>query len=817
MNELGSDLRLALRGFLRNKSLALAAIACLALGIGATTAIFSVVHAVVLRPLPYKNPAQLTRLYTEFPTFPNGGLPKFWTSGPEFLELRRDLKQWETIDAWQTRGVNVAGSNEPVRANNTLVSGTLLKTLGVQPKLGRLLRPEDDSHGAPMTAVISEGFWKRAFGGDPNILRRPVWLNGVRTNVVGVMPQGFDFPPGEVEPADVWSPIQLNPASPGGRGGHRFYLLGRLKPGVTLTQARQEMKQYVEAMALPPGVKGDHRFHPKFHPLVAFPLQEEVTGSVRPALLAMLAAVGFVLLIACGNVANLLLARAESRQREIAVRRAMGASSVGLIRQFLLEGLLLSGAGAVSGIALAYAALRVILAAAAGSIPRSAEVGIDLPVLAFTVGVAMLTGLVFGLAPLFQSLPRAAADALKSGTRTTATRGAHWLRRALVAGEMGLALMLLIGAGLMLTAFWKLQQVRTGVKSEGVLTAGISLPREIYKEPADVNAFFERLQQRLASMPGVTGASLVSGLPPIRPINANDTQIEGWKETPGGPIQNVDYYQPVGHRYFETMAIPLIEGRTFSQSDGAGAPQAVIVNEAFQRTFYPGQSALGRRVRPSFDGPWWTIVGVVADVKNGGLDKPAGTELYLPLAQVQGLARQMTVLVRTERDPLQLVNSLRAAVRELDPSLPLSEVQTMDEVVAAAQARPRFLSLLLGAFSFVALALAALGMYSVMSYAVAQRTNEFGVRMALGAQQGDVLQLVLKHGLALALAGMVAGGTGAIWLNRILKGTLLGVGQFDPLPFAGMAILLVVVALAACLAPALRATRVDPMVALRYE
>lgn len=819
MPHIVSEVRLAVRSLARSRGFALAAIACLGLGIGATTAIFSVVHAVLLRPLAYKNPDGLARIYTEFPKFPNGGLRRFWTSGPEFLELRRDLRSWQSIDAWRLGGVNLSGSNEPLRVVAGFVSGGLMETLGVQPRLGRVLTPSDDVPGANAAVVLSAGLWNRAFGNDPNILHREVWLDGRKANIIGVMPEGFQYPPGETEPAEMWSALQLDPARPGGRGGHNFNLLGRLKPGVNLEQARQEAAQYVRATGEKERANpNQHMLDPEGHPLVMFKLQDEVTGSVRPALLAMFAAVGFVLLIACGNVANLLLARAEARQREIAVRRAMGASTAGLVRQFVVEGILLSLGGAVAGLALAFGCLKLILSAAGASLPRAAEIGLDPTVLIFTIGISIFTGIFFGFAPLVQSLPRPLAETLKAaGGRTTATREAHFLRRLMITSEIALALVLLIGAGLMMSAFWKLQAVRSGIQPDNVMTMRVALPREIYRQPADILAFWAKLEQRARSLPGVVNASLVNGLPPIRPVNANDTQIEGFVQKQGGPIQNIDYWNGVGVNYFSTMGIQLIEGRLFSESDGATSQPVLIINETLARIYYPGQSPIGKRMRPGFDDPWRTIIGVVSDVKNAGLDKPAGTELYFPMTQTDGNFRSAYLVARTQGDPAQMVSALRGAIRELDPGLPVSGVMPMTEVVAKAQARPRFLTLLIALFSAVALGLAALGIYSVMAYSVAQRTNEFGIRMAMGALQGDVLRLVLRQGLILGSAGVGIGAAGALILNRLLRGSLYGVGDFDPIPFLAMSALLLAVTALACLSPALRATRVDPVIALRYE
>lgn len=818
MTQLLSQVKLALRSLRRSPGFALAAIASLALGIGATTAIFSVVNAVLLRPLPYGEPDRLVRVYTEFPNFPNGGLRRFWTSGPEFIELKRDLKSWQTLDAWRTQGVNLAGTSvEPARVAAAMVSGTLMQTLETKPVIGRLLSPEDDGPGVPRTVVISSGLWQSAFGGDPKVLGREVLFDGVKTTIVGVMPKDFQFPPGETVPAEVWTPLQLDPTKPGNRGGHGYYLLGRLKPGVSLEAARQEALQYESALGSKDSMK-EHFLHPKNHPLVMYGLQSEVTGSVRPALLAMFAAVCFVLLIACGNVANLLLARAESRQREIAVRRAMGASAVGLIQQFLVEGVLLSLCGAAAGLVFAYGALKLILAAAGSSLPRAAEIGLDPTVLGFTVLLSLLTGVFFGLAPLAQSLPRALSEALKAaGGRTTATKEAHLLRRLMITSEVALALVLLIGAGLMFSAFWKLQAVNTGLQPENVVTLRLALPANTYSKPAEVQQFWEELQRRVRSLPGVESASVVSGLAPVRPIDANDTEFEGFQRRPGGPLQNVDFWNVAGHNYFQTMGIQLMDGRLFTESDGANTQPVLVVNQTLASVFYPGQSAIGKRIRPGFDGPWFTVVGVVADVKNAGLDKPAGTELYFPLAQTDNNVRGAAIVVRSQRDPMQLVSAIRAEVRSLDPALPLSNVKLMTDVIAQAQARPRFLVLLIGLFSAVALGLAALGIYSVMAYSVAQRTNEFGIRMAMGAEQSDVLRLVLRQGLLLGLSGVLIGAAGALALNRILKDSLYGVGAFEPLPFLGMSLLLVLVTVLACLAPALRATRVDPVVALRYE
>ena len=798
----------------------IAAVVCLALGIGGTTAIFSVVYAVLLRPLPYAHPEQLARIYTEFPKFPAGGLRKFWTSTPEYLDLQKYLHACKSVDAWTSGGVNVSGSTEPVRATASFVTGHLLDDLGVNPTRGRLFSAEDDQPGAPLTAVISDGLWKRAFGGDPGIIGKTIQFNSRNCTVIGVMPPGFEFPPGEVDKTEIWAPLQLDPTQPGNRGGHFLYLLGRLRPDANLHEAQAELAQLIAHFEQTAAPKS-HSFSREGHPVVIFPLQDEVVGAVRPAMWAMLGAVGFVLLIACVNVANLLLARAEARQREIAVRKALGAGLTRLVRQFVAEGLLLSLSGSVLGLLLAYTGVRAIAIASAGSIPRASEIGLNAPVLFFTLAVCILTGIAFGLAPLGQITSRGVAEALKAtGLRMTASAAANRFRSVLVAAELALALMLLIGTGLMLRAFWNLQQVNIGLETSRLLTINLALPSASYSTHERGEQFWKAIGDRVAALPGVASSSFMTGLPPVRPVNANDTGIEGFVPRPDGPIQNIDYYQTVGDRFFETMRIPLLEGRFFDARDGANAPLTLVVNQTLARTFWPEESAIGHRMKPQF-GPkneWRTVVGVVADVKNAGVDKPTGTEMYLPYRQDPRLAAGSGYLVlKTTADPVSLINSVRREVAQLDASLPLSKIRTMDEVISAANSRPRFLTMLLSLFAVVALMLAAVGLYGVISYTVAQRTHEFGIRMALGAGQGEVLGLVMKRGLTLALAGITLGAAGAFALAVLLRGLVFGIGGFEPLTFAAMAALLATITILACYFPARRATKVDPMIALRYE
>jgi putative ABC transport system permease protein len=813
------DLRHAARMLWKNPGFAAAAVVCLTLGIGATTGIFSVVNAVLLRPLGYKQPQRLVRIYTEFPTFPNGGLHRFWTSAPEFLDLRRDLKSWESIDAWANTGANIAGITQPTRVTASFVSGGLLNSLGVSPLMGRLISPADDEPTAPVVADISYGLWKSVFGGDPQIVGRETQLAGQKCTIVGVMPRGFEFPPGEVDPPQLWSPLQINPAKPGGRGSHNYYLLGLLRPGVTPSQAQSEMQSYVTASTEAHKSANEHYFNTKNHTLVSFPLQAEVVSNVRPALLMLLGAVAFVLLIACVNVANLLLARAESRRREIAIRSAIGAGLPRLARQFVTEGLLLSGCGAVLGLALAYLGIRLIQLTNAGAIPRAAEIAVDTNVLLFTVGAGLFTGVLFGLAPIIPLALQSVQDSLKETVgSTTGTAAAQGFRRALVAGELALALVLLVACGLMVRGFWKLQEVHIGLNPENVVTMSLALPQTTYPKNEMIDSFWTRLEDRVRNLPGVRSAAMASSLPPLRPPNMNDTHIEGFVRREGGPIENIDYYQVVSRDYFQTMGIRLMDGRLFDARDIAGSPDVIIINQTLARTFYGNESPVGRRIQPNMNGPLCTVIGVVEDVKNAGIDRPAGTELYLPYTQKQGSGNnEAFVVLRSNGDPGSLASAVRQEVRAIDPAIPVSRVRLMEDVLSSAQSRPRFLTLLLTLFSGIALVIATVGIYGVISYSVARRSREFGLRMALGARPANILSLVLKQGVLLTGMGVVVGLVGALILTRLMASLLFGVTSTDFVTYLGVSALLAAVAIFATYIPARRATQVDPTKALRYE
>ena len=813
------NVRYALRTLLKNPGFTSAAIICLGLGIGATSAIFSVVNAVLLRPLPYAESQRLVRIFTEFPEFPNGGLRHFWMSAPEYLDIKRDTRSWQAIEGWVNSGVNLAGESEPVRATASFVTGGMFDMLGITPLRGRLISKADDVTGAPSVALISYGLWQRAYGADPGVIGRDIRLNGRPCTVVGIMPKSFAFPPGEVDSPELWSAVQIDPANPGGRGGHYLSIVARLAPGRSLPQARDEMDALVKRSGEIHNTKY-HGFDPRKHPIVMAGFQDEVVKGVRPAMLVLLGAVGFVLLISCVNVANLLLARAEARRREIAIRKAIGAGFTRLLWQFITEGVLLAVAGGIAGLLLAYGGLRLIVITNAGLIPRTSEIDIDYRVLLFTLLVALLTGIGFGLAPMMHLMARDLHETLKSSTgRATASIASGRFRSALVMAELALALVLLIGAGLMIRAFWRLQEIDTGIDPRNVLTMRVALPSTSYRDGAATNGFWAALHTRLKALPGIDSVSLSTGLPPSRQLNANDTQIEGFVPVPGGPQQNVDYWNIVAPGYCAALRIRLIEGRCLDERDGPSAPPVAVINQTMARVFWGNQSPIGRRVRPAFTDPWRTVVGVVADVKNAGVDQPTGTELYLPYQQPLDRNRNalINIVLRSVGDPVPFAGAVQSQVHALDPSLPVSSVRTMNDLMSVGRSRPRFLTLLLTLFSTVSLVLAALGIYGVVSYSVSQRTGEIGLRIAMGAGNSDILRMVLGHGMLLACAGLLVGAAGAVAITRFLRGFLFGISSLDIITFVTMAVVLLGVMLLACYVPALRATKVDPMVALRYE
>ena len=808
------DVRFALRKLRKSPGFAALTITTLALGIGANTAIFSVVNGVVLRPLPYPEPHRLMFITSQFPSL---GFDQFWVSAPEFLEFREWNQSFESVGAYTVGAANL-GTDRPSRPVTAIITHDLITTLGVNPAIGRPFTADDMLPEAEDVAILSHELWERSFGANPSVLGTTSQINGVSTRIVGVMPPGFDVHDNRVE---LWLPLTINPQSPGGRGSHFLYLVGRLNRGVSPAQARADLERLLTDWS---GLaKAPHAPNPKGHRLRIDDLQGDVVGNVKTALWVLQGAVAFVLLIACANLANLLLARADSRHREFAVRAALGAGRARLLRQFVTEGVVLALLGAILGVVVGTVGLRSLLAAFPGSIPRAAEISLDWRVMLFTLGIAIATGLVFGLAPILHLRESAVAGALKEGgTRTSAGTARTRTRDALVMAEVALAVILVVGAGLLLKSFWNLMQVDAGFDRSRLSTFGLVLPNASYPGPQRKIDVFTRLVERIRQTPGVQTAAAMTGLPPARQVNANDTDFEGLKYVEGGPIHNVEYYNNVTVGYVETMKIPVVAGRPFQESDVTGGPVALI-NEALAKKFYPEMNPLGRGIRPGGTNklPYARIVGILKDLKQGGIDEPAGTEVFFLADQAPRLFNfgptSMNLVVRSSLPFEALAPQLRAAVQEIDPSLPVVRMRTMDDVFEDSVARPQFLALLLAVFAGLALVLAAVGTYGILSYIVSERRQEIGIRMALGADRSAVLGMILRHGLVLTGVGLAAGIGGSFLVNRALTSLLFNVEPTDPVTLAGVAAIIALVATVACIIPARSATRVDPLVVLRSE
>ena len=810
-----SDLRHAARNLARTPGFTFVAILTLALGIGANAAIFSIVNGVVLRPLAYPQPERLVFISSQFPAL---GFDQFWVSAPEYLEFAERQKSFDVVGAYTTGQSNLTAPERPQRVERATVTSSLFHALGVGAARGRVLQAGDMVPGAAPVAVISHGLWTTSFGGDPALLGRPIEIDGTPRTVVGIMPEGYDLGDERIE---LWLPLTVDGNLRQRRGGHFLYLVGRLRPGATLAAARAEVNTLLEQWRKV--VAEGHVPDPKNHRLRVDDYTEQLVGGARRAVWVLQAAVAFVLLIACANLANLLLARAEQRQREFATRLALGATRGRLLRQFVTEGVVLTAAGGLLGLAFAALGVPTLLTAYRDTLPRAPEVSVDTIVLAFTLGMSLLTGLVFGFAPLLHLGEVKVSQTLRDGmTRTTSGSASHRVRRALVAAEVALAVVLVAGAGLMLRTIWNLSRVDAGFDRRGLVTFGLSLPQARYRDPQPVADFYERLMARLRSMPGIQGVAGMSGLPPFRQVQANDTDIDGYTAPATGPFENVDYWQFATTGYVETLGIPIVEGRSFTEADAQGSG-VVLVNETMAKTFWKDRSPLGARIRPGFNDrlPWFTVVGVVKDVKQGGVDKKTGTELYFHTAQSARLAqfgvRTMNVVLRTSLAPGALDATIARAVQELDPSLPVVRLRQMEDVFAEATERPQLLARLLTAFGALALALAALGTYGVLSYVVTERRREIGIRMALGAERSQVLGLVMGQGAIMAGVGLLVGLGAAFLLNKVMGALLFGVSPTDPATLAAVVATLVLAAALACYLPARRATLLDPMVVLRDE
>ena len=818
LNELAQDLRFSWRQVRRNPGFAAAAVLTLTVGIGANSAVFSVVNGVLLEPLPYRSPNRRVTVHTAFPTM---GFEEFWLSPPEYFELREWNESFEELGAYRVGAASVETLDRPLRVTSSVATWTFFTTLGVQAEHGRTFLEEDDRIGAEPTVILSHGLWERGFGSDPAVVGSTVRVSGQNATIIGVLPEAFDIEDAGVE---VWRPLNLLQAvDPSDhverRGNHFMNVVGRLRDGVTPERLEQDLDRMVRRWG--DEYAGMHPIDPQGHPMFTSDFRASLLGDVRPALLLLLGAVGFVLLIACANVANLLLARAESRTGEVAVRVAMGASRGRMTRQLVAEGLSLASAGSALGLVLAHFGTGLLLGINPEAVPRVEEIGVDARVLGFTALVAVGTGVLFGLAPLLgASLQRVGSTLKEGGTRSTRGSAGTRARRALVVAEVAFAVVLLVGSGLMLRSVAALQDVDLGFDAENVLTLTVALPAGDYPEPVRVGQFFADALARVRALPGVVAASATADLPPVHVLDANDTEFEGVPQTPDGPAHNVDYYTSVEEGYFEALRIPVVEGRTFEPADALGETPVLIVNRRLAETFYPGQSPLGRRIRVGGAVDFWsTVVGVAADVKQAGVDAPSGTQLFIYNPQAAqadaGVARAMSFVIRTEGSPLTLAPAVEGIVRDLDPALPVADVQTLEANVEGAMAQPRFLTLLLAVFAGIALLLASVGTYGVMSHSVAERNREIGIRMAVGAEPRSVRGLVMRQGAVLAAVGLALGLVGALALSRFLASQLYEVGATDLRTFVAVPIVLGGVALLASYIPARRATRIDPIEALK--
>ena len=799
MTTIVQDLRFALRSLLKRPAFTLVAILSLGLGIGANTAIFSVINSVLLRPLPYANPDQVVDLYETSPNVSRGSV-----SPANFRDWRGQNSAFSNMSAYATADVNLQGVSNPERLMVVYASDNIFNLLGARPMLGRGFLRGEDRDDAPHVAVISTSLWQRRFGADPRVIGKTVTLSGDPYTIVGVMPNSFRFPANVNR--DMWLPLQLNPAQAAVRGSHSLAVIGRLKPGVSRATADAQLHQIASRLAAryPDQQKG--------RSTLSVPLRQDLTGNVRPALLALLGAAGLVLLIACANVANLLLARASDRRKEVAIRIALGAGRARLIRQFLTESIVLSLLGGMVGLLLAYVGAGAMLALAGSSIPLGADTGFDFRVFLFLLIVAVGTGVVFGLVPALQSTRVDLQSNLKDGGgKGSAGQATQRFRSGLVIGETALALVLLVGAGLLMSAFIKLRNTDTGMATHDVLTLHMSVPQK-YDSTVSTR-FYQPVMDRVRATPGVRAVGVISLLPLQDSYTNGPVTIVGRPpDKPGN--EPFAEYRAVSPGYFPALGIPIVAGHNISDQSSAGSEGGVLVNHAFASKYFPNSTAVGHRLQVSDTGSL-AIVGVVGDVRESSLDRLPSPTVYLSFLQQQ--QNDMVMVIGTTVPPTSIIGAVRAAVHSVDADQPIYNVKTMDDVVAGSMSNRRLSFWLLGVFALIALALAAVGIYGVMSYIVTQRTREIGIRMALGARHEAVIRLVMRHGLTLAVTGLAVGTVLAIVLARTLASLMYGASTNNPMIFVAVAVLLAIVALIASYVPARRAAAVEPVIALRHE
>jgi predicted permease len=822
MNALAQDIRYALRAFAKNPGFTLAAVLSLAIGIGANTSIFSVANALLLRPLPYADASRLVILWNRSPGL---NITEDWFSPAQYLDIKNGHQGFEQVAIAIGGNYNLTGDGDPERVGVIRVSSNLLPMLGVRPGRGRVFVPDEDAPGRPATAVLTDGMWARRYGRDPRMIGKSITINGLPYEVAGILPQSFSLPR-EVLPtlygteqADIFLPLPLAPNASQIRTNEDYNIVGKLKPGVSVAQAQAEMETITARLR--------HDYPENYPPnggltFSIVPLLEQVVGNVRKALLVLLASVGFVLLIACANVANLLLSRAVARQQEIAVRTALGASRSRIIRQLLTESVLLALCGGTLGIFICVLSMRWIHILGTKSIPRLQDVGIDGRVLLFTLLLSVFSGILFGLAPALRVSRIDLNSTLKDASRGSAGTSAVWgsgnnLRRLLVVVELSLSVVLLICAGLLIRSFARLQNVPPGFNPQNVLTFDLTMTGRKYADKQLILNTYKQLWERLEHLPGVSASGGVTSLPLSQAFAWTPITVEGRTPLPGEKFLNADE-RLVGGDYFQAMGIPLRRGRLFNEQDDISKPRVVLVDEYMAQQLWPGQDSVGKRIHivelQSGD-PWQTVVGVVGRVKQDTLDSDPRIAFYLP--QTQFPTRAMTVVLHSGSDPAGLVNAVRNELRALDSDLPMYYVRSMRQRVDESLARRRFTMLLLGVFAGVALVLAAIGIYGVIAYLVSQSTREIGIRMALGATRRNILSMIVRHGMALALSGVAIGLAGAFLFTRLIRSLLFGVEATDPFTFVGISTLLAFIALLASYFPARRAAQIDPIVSLRCD
>ncbi len=815
MTGLLQDLRYALRQLRKSPGFTAVAVGTLALGIGANTAIFSVVNGVLLRPLQFKDPGRLVRVWHVPPPKSFPGMTMFSVSAANYLDWERQNHVFERMAIYTFRGFTLTGGDKPEQVDGCAATSGFFSTLGVQPALGRVFLPEEDQPGHSNVVVLSHRLWQEHFGSNPGIVGQNIRMDGQSYLVAGVMPASFRFP----DFAQMWTPMAWTDQEKAVRGEHHSVVIARLKPGMDLKQAQAEMNTISSRL------EQQYPEDDKGWGALVVPLHDDMVSDVRPALLVLLGAVAFVLLIASVNVANLALARTISRQKEIAIRTALGATSIRVLRQILTESILLALAGGALGLTYAQGGIRLIMAFLADKLPHSIEVGLDSKVLLFTAVVSIATGILAGVLPAVRLTRSDVNQALKQGLgRTDADSSGHRTRSILVVSEVALSLMLLVGAGLMIRSFQMLHGVNPGFDSRNVLTMTTMVSRAKFSLPSQEISFFKQTLQRIRALPGVECAGAVDDIPLDNGGSHQPIAIEGRPTVPMSEQPEVDV-RLISTGYMSALHIPLLRGRDISDTDIVGRPAVILISESMARQFWPGEDALGKRLTLTFSPEAIReVVGIVGDVKIDGLDqtRPSAT-LYFPLDQVVVPATggwnsfPMTLVVRSTSSSEGLVSAVSNAVHDVDHEMPLRDILTMDDLVANSISQQRFNMLLLGAFAGLALLLAAVGIYSVLSYSVKRSVREIGIRLALGASLSDVLRLVVFEGMKPTLLGVAIGISGALALGRILSGLIYGVKATDPITFVAVAVLLTLIALVASMIPAYRATKVDPMVALRYE